>query len=178
MADKPPTRSPTRQRPGPDQSASLPLTDAAAALGISENALCLRIRRKQVDAHKRDGRWHVVVDKSPDESVTSPDHSVTTPVDQPETVAALRDTVAILQPDVDFLRRELETRTDELQRRDVLLREALGRIPALAQGETRIDPQEDSPERHQATEKTNPTPNTLQPQRSWWSRWLANRSNR
>lgn len=191
MTDSSPTRSQTRHRPPSDRSAALPLTDAAAALGISENALRLRIRRQQVNAHKQDGRWYVVidqvtdqsVDQSPDESKTSPDQSVTTPVDQSETVAALRETVEILQADVAFLRDQLDQRSRELaaerERSDVIQQLALGRIPQLAPGEaerTRPEPQEASGSGPGEEIAPKRTPDTSQsetgtPARQWWKFW-------
>jgi len=50
-------------------------------------------------------------------------------------IAAKDETIGALRSEVEHLRAELATRTDELQRRDVLLREALGRIPALGAGQ-------------------------------------------
>ena len=132
--------SQNRQRPIGDQSAALPLTDAAAALGISENALRLRIRRHQVNAHKRDGRWYVVVNQSPPES----DQPVTIPADQSETFAALRGTIDILQADVAYLRDQLGQRSTELaierERSDVLQQLALNRIPQLPIGDSSEKP--------------------------------------
>ena len=154
MTDSSQTRSQTRQRPSPDRSVSLPLTDAAAVLGISENALRLRIRRNHVAAHKQGGRWYVVIDQvadqSSDESMTSPDRSVTTPVDQSETVAALRETVEILQADVAYLRDQLDQRSrelaDERERADVIQQLALNRIPPLPAGESRTQRSDDQPQ--------------------------------
>ena len=167
------------------------MTDAAAVLGISENALRLRIRRNQVNAHKRGGRWHVVIDQvidqvtdqSPDESMTSPDQSVTTPVDQSETVAALRETVGILQSDIAFLRDQLDQRSRELaaerERSDVIQQLALNRIPPLSAGEvrtqrdddepsTRTEPLVSPPQPPGSTESPKTTPDTSQSRRPWW----------
>jgi hypothetical protein len=168
--------SQTRQRPSGDQSAALPLTDAATALGISENALRLRIRRQQVNAHKRDGRWYVVIDQSPDESPTQPDQLVTRLVDQSETVAALRGTIDILQADIEFLRRQVEEaerrHTSEIERRDVLLQSALGRIPALS-ATSRQEPQGTHPTGQGEAEADRVTLETSGGRaRSWWRRLI------
>ncbi len=90
------------------------------------------------------------------EPTVAPDALLTS---KDETITALRDEVA-------FLRRELETRTDELQRRDVLLREALERIPQLPANVT--TPLQASPVVHHRPETTDAT---LSASRSWWQAW-------
>jgi len=152
------------------------LTDAAAVLGISENALRLRIRRHQVNAHKRGGRWYVVIDQVADQSVT-------TPIDQSETVAALRETVEILQADVAYLRDQLDQRSHELaaerERADVISQLALQRIPPLSAGlsndwkdEPRPEPPTASPEAQGEAETPKGQSDTLTNRRSWWRRLL------
>jgi len=55
-----------------DHPNALPLIEAAERLGLSENALRLRIRRGLAAAHKRDGRWYVVVPDDVDQSGDQP----------------------------------------------------------------------------------------------------------
>ncbi len=158
----------SRHRPESVQTpvpTTVPIAEAAARLGISVDAVRKRIQRGKLTGHKTDSGWTVVwiePDIRPD--------NVQTPV--PESSALvddLRDQVAYLR---DQLAIERDARADaerrhaaEIERRDVLLREALGRIPQLPAG--------DAPRTHQeprhATEPVDATADTS----SWWGRLRA-----
>ncbi len=154
---------PSRQRPESVQTpvpTTVPIAEAAARLGISVDAVRKRIQRGKLAGQKTDNGW-TVVSIEPD---IRPDN-VQTPV--PESSALvddLRDQVAYLR---DQLAIERDARADaerrhaaEIERRDVLLREALERTPRLP-----------------ATLPTTPapTPAEVSPERDtpmpWWRRW-------
>ncbi len=158
----------SRQRPESVQTpvpTTVPIAEAAARLGISVDAVRKRIQRGKLTGQKTDSGWTVVwiePDIRPD--------TVQTPV--PESSALvddLRDQVAYLR---DQLAMERDARADaerrhaaETERRDVLLREALGRIPQLPAG----DAPQAHQESHHATRDVEPAADTS----SWWRRVLT-----
>ncbi len=159
---------PSRHRPESVQTpvpTTVPIAEAAARLGISVDAVRKRIQRGKLTGQKTDHGWTVVwiePDIRPD--------TVQTPV--PESSALvddLRDQVAYLR---DQLASERDARADaerrhasEIERRDVLLREALGRIPQLPAGDAPRARQEP----HHATHDGEPAADTS----SWWGRLWA-----
>ncbi len=99
-------------------------------------------------------------------------------------VAAKDQTIAIQQEEIEFLRRQSEEserrHAAEIERRDVLLREALGRIPQLPSGlssnqtnESRTEPPTASPQPPGSTEPAKMSTESLQSSRSWWRRLLG-----
>ncbi len=138
---------PSRQRPESVQTpvpTTVPIAEAAARLGISVDAVRKRIQRGKLTGQKTDSGWTVVwiePDIRPD--------TVQTPV--PESSALvddLRDQVAYLR---DQLAIEREARADaerrhaaDIERRDVLLREALERIPQLPASVPTPSPQQEA----------------------------------
>jgi hypothetical protein len=155
-----------------DQAGGLPILEAAATLGISENAIRKRIRRKTIPAYKIDERWYVVLDGlagdqagglgadlAGDQVATRPEARPRDQADQAapsdlivlyrEALVARDDEIAFLR---DQLRREQDEREEadrrhaaEIERRDVLYREALARIPALPAVLSRDD-RDDAPQ--------------------------------
>ncbi len=184
---------PSRQRPESVQTpvpTTVPIAEAAARLGISVDAVRKRIQRGKLTGQKTDNGWTVVwiePDIRPD--------NVQTPV--PESSALvddLRDQVAYLR---DQLAIERDARADaerrhaaEIERRDVLLREALGRIPQLPAGDASVTAPEPQREAETASatsrvgssfdsrkmepqREAEPADATPDASRSWWGRVLA-----
>ena len=130
---------PTVDQPSTDRPPivdRLMVVEAAARLGISSDAVRSRLNRGTLEGRKEEDGWVVYLPVEP--TVDQPSPAVERPsTDREPTVApdalltSKDETITALRDEVAFLRRELETRTDELQRRDVLLREALERIPQL-----------------------------------------------
>ncbi len=158
----------SRQRPESVQTpvpTTVPIAEAAARLGITVDAVRKRIQRGKLTGHKTDNGWTVVwiePDIRPD--------NVQTPVPESSTIVDdLRDQVAYLR---DQLAQEREARVEaerrhaaEIERRDVLMREALSRVPALAAGQDApVAAQE--PQREAKPANTAPTTPS-----SWWASW-------
>ena len=113
---------------------TVPIAEAAARLGITVDAVRKRIQRGTLTGHKTDTGWTVVWIE-PD---IRPDTVQTAVPDLAPLVDELRDQVAYLR---EHLAREQEARSEadrrhasEIERRDVLMREALDRVPALGAG--------------------------------------------
>jgi len=119
--------------------AAIPLRDAAAHLGISENAVRKRITRGTLQAHKVDGAWSVVVDDYPtatpesaiDQAATTPP---ATPPDQPP---ALDQTALVeqLQMENGRLWAELESRREADREQRIIISQLAGRVEALQAGQ-------------------------------------------
>jgi excisionase family DNA binding protein len=123
----------------------LSVAEAAAHLGVTPDAVRARLHRGTLFGVKDGGEWRVYLDPPPADrqdtrqDATAPKQDTDRlPIDT--TIAVYERLVESQREEIAFLRSELETRTDELQRRDVLLREALGRIPQLTAGETARSP--------------------------------------
>ena len=147
--------------------------EAAAALGLSEEAVRARLRRGTLDGWKADDdTWRVRLP----EGVTISERPSVTGVAVENDVPSLRDgthhdaqhgtqrdmtdgaLVTHLQEEVTYLRERLEDAmgqlAEERRRADVLQREALGRIEALAATVDRQPPTENAPEPVGSTESS------------------------
>ena len=179
-----------------DHPDALPLIEAAGRLGLSENALRIRIRRGLVAAHKRDGRWYVIVpdqvdqsaDESRDQSDSGDDRSTTSQATSQDRTDEL---IAAQRNEIEFLREQLDQRSRELaaerERADILHREALGQIQALTAGDDDHDVDQDESAQDQRTAPTMPSgreePSVMTPDTSHepsvvtsWLRRLVGRS--
>ncbi len=161
----------SRHRPESVQTpvpTTVPIAEAAVRLGISVDAVRKRIQRGKLTGQKTDSGWTVVwiePDIRPD--------NVQTPV--PESSALvddLRDQVAYLR---DQLAIERDARADaerrhaaEIERRDVLLREALGRIPQLPAGDVPVA----APAPQHEAQPTKTATVTSSSRWTSWRRWL------
>ncbi len=161
-------RTPTGIRLDNDRTA-VTIAEAARVLGLSTDAVRKRLHRGTLAGEKIGETWRVFLEAEtveepaqdrPDPSSREPDSDRTRP---DALVEALREEVA-------FLRRELETRTDELQRRDVLLREALARIPALGAGQ---DAPVAAPKPQHEVPPVVPAAGPSVPWWKFWERWGA-----
>jgi hypothetical protein len=131
----------------------LTVKEAAAALGISSEAVRTRIQRGTLKSIHERGRVWVVLD--PDETRSNTDRTA----DQTELVHELRARVA-------FLEGQLKIRTEENRRKDHLLAAALERIPP--QLEAPSEPLGDA-ERDAAPRPGTPGPPEAET-RPWWRR--------
>ncbi len=165
-------RRPTVDQPSTDRPPivdRLTVAEAAARLGISSDAVRSRLNRGTLEGRKEEDGWvvYLPVEVPIEPTVDQPSPTVERPsTDREPTVAtdallsSKDETITALRDEVAFLRRELETRTDELQRRDVLLREALERIPQLPASLSTTPP---PPPAEVSPETDNPMP--------WWRFW-------
>jgi hypothetical protein len=119
----------------------LTVAQAAAQLGVSQDAIRKRIRRNTIDYDQDpDGRIYVYVDSSEIAQDESSD-------------ASIERLVQVQHDDIEFLRRELETRTEEIRRRDSIIAALTQRLPEI---EAPSEPQptlEDTTEKNEARER-------------------------
>jgi hypothetical protein len=144
--------------------AAIPLRDAAAHLGISENAVRKRITRGTLQAHKVDGAWRVVVDGYPAATPEpAADQAAATPSNQPP---AMDQTALVeqLQREVERLWEEIEARREsERDLRRLLDQEqqlALQRL-TLQAGQARTGSTERD-DQHEDEDRSG---------RVWWKFW-------
>jgi excisionase family DNA binding protein len=141
----------------------LTVSEAAAVLGISSEAVRTRIHRGTLDSVREGGRVFVVMGQGRTRSNT----------DMTDDQTAL---VEALQSQVEYLRGELKVRTEENRRKDHLLAAALERIPP--QLEAPPDERESPETVEEAPERAEPRPTARDDQdgaqrRSWWRRLFA-----
>jgi len=151
----------TRQR--------LTVQDASEVLGVSVDAVRMRVRRGSLEAEKDpDGRVYVRLDIDED-NVKSERQ-----VESSDLVEDLRDQVAYLRDQLD---REREARTEERRRHDTIIAQLMQRIPELEPAARTGADQEppDPPETAAAEpERVDIGPATAgsqtSAQRPWWRR--------
>ena len=115
------------------------VAEAAARLALSTDAVRSRLNRGTLEGRKEPDGWVVYLPLA-GPTVAQPSPTVDRPSDdRAPTVAALEAMIAGQREEIAFLRDQLDQRSRELaaerERSDVLMREALARIPALAAGE-------------------------------------------
>src|SRR5215210_3459451 len=134
--DRPGTNEATDERT--PRRVSVP--EAALLLGISEDAVRSRLRRRTLRKEKAsDGTVYVILDSptGTDRPTTDTDQPTTDEsTDQRELVEALRDELA-------YLRQQLDAEREAGRRKDHLLAAALERIPAIEPAEE--DPEDTAP---------------------------------
>jgi TolA-binding protein len=160
--------------------------DAAEVLGVSVDALRMRVRRGSLEAEKDDsGRVYVRLDADED-SVKSQRQ-----VESSDLVEDLRDQVAYLRDQLD---REREARTEERRRHDTIIAQLMQRIPELEPRTSAAepaastgadqeppDPPETAGSEAQEPERVDTGPATAGSQTGsqrptgvpWWRRWFG-----
>jgi hypothetical protein len=146
--------------------------DASEVLGVSVDAVRMRVRRGSLEAEKDpDGRVYVRLDIDED-NVESERQ-----VGSSDLVEDLRDHVAYLRDQLD---REREARTEERRRHDTIIAQLMQRIPELEPAaRTGADQEQPDPQETVAAEPervdTGPATAGSQTssQRSWWRRMFG-----
>jgi predicted ArsR family transcriptional regulator len=149
------------------------IADAADRLGLSSEAIRMRLKRGTLNGAKVDGRWVVYLGTHEQATEQQPttDHTPTEH-DQTALVAAKDETINAQREEIAFLRHAIEQQrrdqTAERERFDVIHREALHRIEALTAGPDESEgdgiatmPLTASPTATGATESAAMTQNTL-----------------
>jgi hypothetical protein len=131
-----------------DEQTTVTVSDAAEILGLSTEAVRMRVKRGTLASTKIGGTVYVLLDGPNERPNVKPnartnDGTNGRPNPRPNVeahpmVANLREHNADLRDQVDHLRRELDTRNEEIRRKDTILMAMTQRIPELeATPETR-----------------------------------------
>ena len=158
--------TPTGQRQGTGRTPTVTVSEAAAVLGISPDAVRGRLQRGTLVGQKIAGTWHVHL--STDGSSTG-DQRV---MDGPATGHRQDALVAHLEGEVAYLRERLEEAdrqqaqmlgqlAEERQRADVL------QLRAIGTGETSPNTPSEAPGSSESDDQP------LQGVRAWWKRWWS-----
>ncbi len=160
----------------------LTVSQAAAALGISAEAVRQRIKRGTIEHEKVDGTVYVLV--GGDGTRQDTDRTTDRMQERAELVEELRDRVA-------FLERELERRGNELEQRGIEATRYQEIVVGLTQANARLsarvpelpaasyeEPREPPESAREGEPGTNTTPASASPQtgaqpRSWWRRLIG-----
>ena len=151
---------------------TVPISEAAAILGISKDAVRMRVKRGTLRSEKRDGRVYVHLNDVPDADADADPNAL---------VDDLRDQVA-------YLRGQLDVRAEEIRRRDIIVSQLTqatsnltDRLRVLTEGDARRDAPAPSAAPAVSPEETpvtvaNASPGPAPPaggteaQRPWWRR--------
>ncbi len=161
----------------------LTVPEAAAALGVTVDAVRGRIRRGKLEAEHDKGAVYVWID-APEEADSRGPSSTSQGLsaDQSERVEDLREQVAYLREQLD---REREARTEERRRHDTIIAqlsaanaEQARTIRAIEAPATQEEPPEAAETVEEEPERAEPRSGTLGPQtalqrRSLWRRLLG-----
>ena len=130
----------------------LTVADAAALMGVSQDAVRKRIQRNTIRWDKdAEGRVYVYLAASETRQATDQDASKTA--------------LDIMQDQVEYLRRQLEVWQEEARRKDHIIAALTERIPEL---EAPREPRESPAAASEEEGKGEPPPQ--QERRSWWQR--------
>src|SRR5215210_2809394 len=91
--------------------------DAARALGVSEDAVRMRVKRGKLKSDKEDGRLYVLLDVEP--------------TSDPTGAGLASELIEELRSRVSYLEGIISTRDEEIRRRDVIISQLTERIPAI-----------------------------------------------
>jgi excisionase family DNA binding protein len=91
---------------------------AARVLGISEDAVRMRVKRGTLDAEREGGRLYVMLEAEPTND----------PTGRTEMIEELRDRLRYIEGQLE---QEREARTEERRRHDTLMAQLMQRIPEL-----------------------------------------------
>jgi len=149
----------------------LTIPEAAARLGLSDNALRKRVHRGTIE-HEKDGEGRVYVYLSPDMPPTMTDQAADQATDQAadqatDQVADPARLIARLEDEVEYLRREAEDWKEEARRKDTIIMTMAQLIPEL---EPASEPRE-VPVSTSGGRDEGVLPPEGEKRVSWW-RWL------
>jgi len=154
----------SKMQPGPDQDTSqttprqrLTVADAAALLGVSQDAIRKRVARNSIEHEKSDdGRIFVFLDPSETREAADQDASKTA--------------FDIMEEQVEYLRRQLEVWQEEARRKDHIIAALTERIPELEAPRSQGD--ENGPLTSSWAEEKVEEATPDEQKRSWWRRFF------
>jgi hypothetical protein len=172
--------------PAPDTMLQepVPIPIAAERLGLSSEAIRMRLKRGTLTGEKVNGRWVVNVPRlNADPTATKPpadtedgpaDEQTQRPTQRDQ--SGERELIEALRSENAFLRSELATRTEEIQRRDHLIAGFIQRLPELPAGQS--DPGPRAPQLETIDDaQFGPVPGTAAATstdtRPWWKKLLG-----
>ena len=132
--------------------------DAARVLGISEDAVRMRVKRGKLQSDKINGRLYVLLANEPTQDPTGTDLAS-------ELLEELRSRVS-------YLEGIISTRDEEIRRRDVIISQLTQRIPEIEPAASEPpDGNERATTVHQGTRHQNGSVSPQESvQRPWWRR--------
>jgi hypothetical protein len=148
---------------------------AADVLGLSAEAVRMRIKRGTLAYVKEENTVYVLLESSSSETDQTQPNDERTQPNNDQTTHQTAQVVEALQAEVQFLRQELrltrELREEEARRKDAIIMTMAQRIPEL---EPPSEPREAPSEVRDGAGKGDGAPNTEKPsERSWLQRFFG-----
>jgi transposase len=149
--------------------AGVPISEAAVRLGMSENAVRKRIRRKSLPAYKVDDRWYVVLDGLASDQATA--RSVGQDARDRELTDQLRSEVAFLRGQVEVKDREIEEWMRQAQQQRLMIARLESLVLGLSAGDTESAKSHESPRDEPQQDLGGVYHVSEPPMRPWWKFW-------
>jgi hypothetical protein len=131
--------------------------DAARVLGISEDAVRMRVKRGKLQSDKVNGRLYVLLGNEPTQDPTRTDLAS-------ELLEELRSRVS-------YLEGIISTRDEEIRRRDVIISQITQRIPEIDPASEPSDGNQRATTVHEGSQHQNGGAGLQESvQRPWWRR--------
>jgi hypothetical protein len=157
------------------------VADAARRLGLSAEAVRMRVKRGTLASEKIDGTVHVILDADPTQPNTDQTQGQTNGLTSDQT-----NLVETLHSEVEFLREELKRReevhVEESRRKDTIIAQMNQTLAHMAQRIPELEPaREATPEPRESPVSDDGAPYGTSSQeaeeslhrRSWWQRWFG-----
>lgn len=139
--------------------------DAARKLGISEDAVRMRVKRSTLEADREDGRLYVLLDPDPTLDPTADQNgSSAAKLERALTAELLEE----LRSRVSYLEGVISTRDEEIRRRDVIISHLTQRIPAIEAAESPESPVPSEPPTEAGEAPREEGAQEAREPRSWW----------
>ena len=134
--------------------------DAARALGISEDAVRMRVKRGKLQSDKANGRLYVLLD--------------TEPTLDPAGNDLASELLVELRSRVSYLEEIISTRDEEIRRRDVIISQLTQRIPEIEPTSEPSDGNQSARTMQEGAEHENGSEGAQEgSQRPWWRRMFG-----
>lgn len=164
------------QRPNADLT-GVTIAEAATILGVTSDAVRMRLKRGSLPGRKVAGRWTVLLPTPPNAAPNADPTETERPTEQPNasTVGAYAALVESQQAEIAFLREQLRereaTHAEEIRRKDHLLAGFVERLPELPSGQDAPVSRPEPPGAAAGADATEePREEPRSGFRAWWTR--------
>jgi hypothetical protein len=141
----------------PETQQRMTVHDAARTLGISEDAVRMRVKRGKLQSDKEDGRLYVLLDSEP--------------TSDPTGGGLTSELLGELRSRASYLEGIISTRDEEIRRRDVIISQLTQRIPEIEPSAEPSEGNQSAPKAQEGAPHQNANEGAQEGVlRPWWRR--------